>query len=256
VTREVVTSLRVPLPPLDEQLRIAGILDTADEVRTKRDATIAAWDSLSRSIFLDMFGNPRTNPKGWRKGTLGEIALFTGGGTPSRARSDYFSGAICWATSKDMKHEFLDDTQEHVTKEAVAGSAAKVVPIGTILVVVKSKVLMHRLPVAIARVETCFGQDLKGITPDSTLGDVHFVAAALRSGQRWLLDRARGANTEGLTLDHLRSFPMVLPPIELQREFAMHVGSITGTKQMAQKSLAVLDELFASIQHRAFSGAL
>ena len=139
--------------------------------------------------------------------------------------------------------------------QAIEGSATNLVPPGTILVVVKSKILAHSLPVAITRVPTCFGQDIKGIKISERCA-VAFVATALRHGKQWLLERARGINTEGLTLDHLRAFPLMLPPRPLQKEFARRVEAIEQLKATHRESLAHLDALFASLQHRAFRGEL
>jgi type I restriction enzyme S subunit len=255
VTRDAIGELEVTLPPLREQRRIAAILDRADSLRAKRRQAIAQIDTLAQSIFLDMFGAPPTNQERWGTAPLGTVATFVGGGTPSRACPEYFSGTICWATSKDMKSEFLDDTEEHITEEAVAHSATKLVPVGTILVVVKSKILAHRLPVAVARVPTCFGQDLKGIRPNDRF-EVGFVATSLRLGARWLLEKARGINTEGLTLDHLRAFPVLTPPLDLQREFVARTAAVGSLRCRQQRSLAHLDEFFASLQDRAFRGEL
>jgi len=154
-----------------------------------------------------------------------------------------------------MKTRFLDDTQEHVTTAAVQASATKVVPAGTILVVVKSKVLMHRLPVAISRVETCFGQDLKGIVVDETC-DPSYVATAIRMNADWLLERARGINTEGLTLDHLRRFPLLLPSKSEQQDFARVLDQHELVHQRMSVSSDELDNLFASVRDRAFRGEL
>ena len=255
VPKHFLESLEIPLPPIAEQKRIAAILDKAESLRSLRRQTLAQLDILTQSIFLEMFGNPATNPKGWDKGFLGDVAVFVGGGTPKRERPEYFEGSICWATSKDMKHEFLDDTQEHITPQAIEESATNLVPIGTILIVVKSKILAHSLPVAITKVPTCFGQDIKGIKISQRC-TVTFVATALRYSKKWLLDRARGINTEGLTLDHLRAFPLILPPLPLQQEFARRVEAVEQLKATHRESLAHLDALFASLQHRAFRGEL
>ncbi len=249
------TEAKFAIPPLSEQRRIAEILDRTEALRAKRRTALAQLDALTQSIFLDLFGDPFANPSKWKKANLGDFASFVGGGTPSRACPEYFAGSICWATSKDMKYEFLDDTEEHITQQAVNDSATKIVPAGTILVVVKSKVLAHRLPVAVARVETCFGQDLKGIVLKNGF-ETSFVATSLRLGSRWLLERARGINTEGLTLDHLRAFPMIEPPSRLQGEFAQRVGQVERLKASSRASLAELDSFFSSLQSRAFRGEL
>ena len=250
-----IRDIGIPLPSLAHQRRIAAILDQADALRAKRRAAMAQLDTLDQSIFLEMFGNPSNGAGGWPRSVLGDVATFVGGGTPSRARSEFYEGSICWATSKDMKGEFLDDTEEHITPAAIEASATKLVPAGTILVVVKSKVLAHSLPVAIARVPTCFGQDLKGIRV-SEATNAAFVATALRLGKRVLLERARGINTEGLTLEHLSAFPLPLPPVDLQRAFAAQFAAIEKLKAAQRASLSKLDELFASLQHRAFRGEL
>ena len=255
LNRNIVHAVNVSVPSLEEQRRIADMLDRAAALRAKRRAAIAYLDELTQAIFIDMFGDPASNPKGWPEDVLGSVAAFVGGGTPSRARPEYFTGRICWATSKDMKHEFLDDTEEHITEQAIEECATKLVPAATILVVVKSKILAHHLPVAVARVPTCFGQDLKGIIPTERCNGF-FIATALRLGKRWLLERARGINTEGLTLEHLRAFPLLMPPLALQDEFARRGATVDRLKSSHRTALSQLDSLFASLQDRAFRGAL
>ena len=111
LNREDAYMQRLMLPPLSEQQRIAAVLDQADALRTKRREALDRVDALTVSAFTEMFGNPASNPKGFPVGTLGDISTFVGGGTPSRAVPEYFMGPICWATSKDMKARFLDDTR-------------------------------------------------------------------------------------------------------------------------------------------------
>jgi type I restriction enzyme, S subunit len=255
ISRGNLNKLNLTLPPLADQRRMVEILDKAAALRAKRRVALAQLDSLTKSIFLDMFGDPASNRKGWTRVALGEVATFVGGGTPSRENPEFFTGSICWATSKDMHSEFLDDTEEHITAEAIKSSATKLVPVGTILIVVKSKVLARRLPVAVTRVATCFGQDLKGIQVGARC-EVSFVAASLRIGSALLLKNARGINTEGLTLDHLRNFPLTLPPLKLQHEFARRMESVLEIKTRAMSSSKHLDSAFASLQHRAFRGEL
>lgn len=255
VTRDAVESLRIDLPPLPEQRRIAAVLDRADAIRRKRRESLRLLDDFLRSAFLEMFGGPLSNPRGWETKLLGEIADFIGGGTPSRAVPAYFNGSICWATAKDIQTESLIDTQEHITSEAIENSATKLVPVGTILVVVKSKVLMHRLPVAITEVPACFGQDLKGIVLHDG-HSAHYIARHLRLGQRWLLGRARGANTEGLTLDHLRRFPIMVPPSDLIERYDGLERHYRKTRERLTAQATNGDALFDSLAQRAFRGEL
>jgi type I restriction enzyme, S subunit len=250
-----VAQIKIPEPPLPEQQRIAAILDQTEALRAKRRHALAKLELLTRSVFLDFFGDPGSNPKGLPVLPLGEIARFIGGGTPSRAVPAYYQGAICWATSKDMKGELLRDTQEHITERAIEESATNLAQPGTILVVVKSKILMHHLPVLIAAVPTCFGQDLKGIILNQPWSS-RYVARHLRLGKKWLLDRARGVNTEGLTLEHLREYPILVPPPVLAKRYEQLEQAIELQRERMKTSLSKLDALFASLQHRAFRGEL
>lgn len=247
--------LQVPLPPLPEQRRIADILDKADAIRRKRREALELADEFLRSAFLDMFGDPATNPKRWPVADLGEVATFIGGGTPSRRVPKYFTGDICWATSKDMKGEYLLDTEEHITREAIENSATKLVEPSCLLVVVKSKVLMHRLPVLLTMVPACFGQDLKAIIPSPQI-PARYLARHMRVGSRVLLHKARGVNTEGLTLDHLRSYEVMLPPESEMERFA---DLEQRAQDLVSRSRAAADEsdtLFDSLVQRAFRGEL
>ncbi len=254
LTKEKLETLELPLPPHPEQKRIAAILDKADEIRRKRAKTIRLTEELLKSAFLEMFGDPVTNPKGWEVRKLGEVCAFVGGGTPARARPEFFTGKIPWATSKDIRGEVFVDSQEHVTEEAVANSATKLVPAGTLLVVVKSKVLMHRLPVTISTVPVCFGQDLKGIVLEQTDLRPEYVLRLLKLSSGVLLPQARGANTEGLTLDHLRNLDIICPPADLivrYQALSSRVRSI-----LRKNTLRQSDTLVGALTQRAFRGEL
>lgn len=246
---------KVPLIEPKEQRRIADILDKADAIRRKRKEAIALTEELLRSAFLDMFGDPVTNPKGWPVKPLGDLVDIRGGGTPSRARPEYFSGHIPWATAKDFRSEFMADTEEHVSEDAIASSATKVVPQGTILIVVKSKILMRRLPVAISTVPLCFNQDVKGLVPrDPKEGP--YIAAHIRMAQRQLLELARGVNTEGLTLDHLRGHRVMRPPGDEVRRFVQLDARARSAIDVNARSAKEAEDLFNSLVTRAFSGSL
>ena len=94
--------LPIYLPPLAEQKRIAGILDAADALRAKRRETLAQLDTLIQSTFLDMFGDPATNPKGWMVTCVGDATQMGTGSTPSRNHKNYFGGSIPWVKSMEV----------------------------------------------------------------------------------------------------------------------------------------------------------
>ena len=102
VPKHYFESLSVPLPPLPEQRRIAAILDQADALRAKRREALAELDSLTQSIFIEMFGDPVVNSMGWDCKPMSEIGRVVTGNTPSREVPDYFGDAVEWIKSDNI----------------------------------------------------------------------------------------------------------------------------------------------------------
>lgn len=252
ITRSTARNIEIPLPPLPEQERIVAILRQADELRRLRQQARTVADQLLPALFHSMIGSPAS----WEKTIpLGECVDFVGGGTPSRQIGEYFSGDIPWATSKDIKSRYLDDAQEHITQEAIAHSATKLVPEGTILLVVKSKILMHSLPLGITMRPFCFGQDVKGLVCKPSR-QPQFIASAVLAQTNYILDQARGVNTEGLTLEILRRIPIPDVDTDLQTKFVNQVTAFDGIEYHSEISEKSLRELFDSVTGQAFSGEL
>ena len=118
-----VARLQIPLPPLDKQKRIAGILDAADALRAKRREALAQLDTLLQATFLDMFGDPVTNPRGWEVRELGEVAGFHAGSTLP-AGEDFVGqdGGFLYLKVGDLNHIL---NKEAVVRSNIWGKEAK-----------------------------------------------------------------------------------------------------------------------------------
>lgn len=242
-------ALKIPLPPLPEQQRVAELLEQADRLcRTHRYA-LELSDTFLSAAFLESFGE-RIRKGSFRR--FEELVKITGGGTPARERSEFYQGRIPWFTAKDMRCDYIWDTEEHITEDAIKHSAAKLVPAGSILVVVKSKVLMHRLPVAIAKVALCHGQDIKSIQCSKELYP-EFARFLLKFHESRLLNLARGANTEGLTLPMLKELPVPKVDIEEQERFVSLVSRHERLRAGQREALRQAEHLFQSLLHQAFT---
>ncbi len=130
VSKKIVEDLQIPLPPLAEQKRIAGILDAADALRAKRREALAELDTLLQATFLDMFGDPVTNPMGWDAPPLADFCKTGTGGTPSRGKMQryYEGGTIPWVKSGELREEVITSTDEHITETALKETNVKLVP--------------------------------------------------------------------------------------------------------------------------------
>jgi type I restriction enzyme S subunit len=186
---------------------------------------------------------------------LSELVTISGGGTPSRAIAEYYNGNIPWVTSKDMGSNYILDAQEHVTEEAINSSAAKLVPKDSLLMVVKSKVLMNRLPLAITKRELCHNQDIKSLQC-SKKSNPYFIFHILKHNEDYLLRQARGANTDCLTLPMIEGVPVPKVPISLQEKFAAIVQKSDRIRAQQREALRQAEHLFQIILHRAFRGEL
>jgi type I restriction enzyme S subunit len=246
---EIVENIKIPVPPLPEQERVTSLLRMADRLRRTRRYARQLSNTFLQSVFLEMFGASFQQDDS--KTRFGDLVKITGGGTPSRDIAAYFTGTIPWLTSKDMRGDYIFDTQEHITEAAVANSATHVVPADSILVVVKSKVLMHRLPVAISVVPLCHGQDIKSIQCCNELLP-EFARYLLRYYERHLLNLARGANTEGLTLPMLNELLVPDVSLQLQQEFADVVRRFERLRAQQREAERQVEHLFQTLLHRAF----
>jgi len=249
----------IVLPPLAEQHRIAEILDKADELRTKRRAAIAQLDTLTRSIFLDMFGDPITNPKGWPTESLTSVCYCYSGGTPSKSNTTYWDGHLPWFSPKDLKRDDLFDSEDHVNETVLIDTNLKLLPPNTVVIVVRGMILAHTFPVSVIRVPATINQDLKALLPVKSVElDSQFLAHCLRVQSDAILsyvsESAHG--TKRLDAEALSKIRVLLPPTKSQRHFSRAVARVEACKVAALESLRCINMLFDALQHRAFLGAI
>lgn len=242
--------LRIPQPPIDEQRRIAAILDQADELRAKRRQALAHLDDLTESIFLDMFGHPAGNGLGWPVDNLGSLASTTSGGTPSRAEPGSYGGAIPWVKSGELHTDLVTNTEEHITERGLERSSAKLMPVGTVLVAMYGATAGA---VSVLGVEAATNQAICSMQVGQRLTRPYLVAA-LRSMNVSLLSSRSGGAQPNLSQGQLRSLVLPVPPRELQTDFDERLErlSVLRSRMVSAEPKA----LFASLQSRAFSGQL
>lgn len=249
--------LQVPLPPLPEQRRIAAILDKADALRAKRREAITKLDQLLQSVFLDMFGDPVTNPKGWPMRPFTEVGVWISGATPSKSENRFWDGAIPWVSPKDMKRALIDDAEDHVSEAAFTESNLKRVPPGHLLIVVRGMILAHSFPTAINSVAIAINQDMKAIRPSSGFDVVYLKAAvdALKARILGVVSTA-GHGTRRLDTRDASDVLVPMPPANLQGSFRRIVGLNRRLFAESHSQRMAEEKLFTSLQHQAFSGAL
>lgn len=255
---EDLDGLKIPLPPLPEQKRIAGILDAADELRAKRRESLAQLDTLLKSTFFDMFGDPVTNPMGWEMGVIGDLLASANYGTSKKADSDEGEypilrmNNITYSGEWDLSSlKYIDLEKKDLPKHLVHRGQILFNRTNSKELVGKTAVYRRNESMAFA------GYLVRGIVNE--LADAEYIGAFMNTAQMKQFLRNKCKSIVGMANINAREFqsiPIPKPPISLQRRFATIVESVEHQKARMRSHLAELDALFASLQSRAFAGAL
>jgi type I restriction enzyme, S subunit len=157
-------------------------------------------------------------PDGWRLVRLGDVGQWYGGGTPSKARQDFWEdGSIPWLSPKDMRADVLTRTVDCITSAAVAGSAVRLVPAGSVALVVRSGILERTLPVAEVPFATTLNQDMKAVLPRPDV-NARFLRFALQAKAQPSLTELRKSGTTVASIDSkaLMAIELPVPPVDEQ----------------------------------------
>lgn len=250
------TDALIPLPPLEEQLKIAAILDAADAYRQKTKALIDKYDQLTQSLFLDMFGDPVTNPMGWELKKMGEVSTLKMGGTPSTTFENYYSPKeVRWLKSGDIKKDFITEFPNYISNEGLTNSNTKLYDENTVVIALNGQG-KTRGTTGILTKKSCSNQSVANIDPDPSILNFVFLHFQLKYRYSHLRNLTGDNDRSGLNLTVLRNYVIILPHNAIQNQFAERVSQIEKQKQQAEASLVKAEELFNSLLQRAFKGEL
>lgn len=255
---EHLDEMQIPLPPLDEQKIIADILDRAEALRAKRIAALAQLDELVQSIFVDMFGDQVTNPNDWPVLGIEDIcelivdcvnrtAQTVEDVTPFKMirTSNVKEGKINLSYVKYVTEETFHRWNRRATPQRGDVLLTREAPVG------EAGIIDTDEKVFLGQRLMLYRADQNRITPEYLLF----------SYRGEFLKHQFEKNGSGSTVKHLplpvcRSFEILVPPLALQKEFSRRVEAVNKLKTVHKTSLAELDEIFASLQYRAFRGEL
>ncbi|MGA5375796.1 restriction endonuclease subunit S [Streptomyces griseoincarnatus] len=256
--------LLIPLPPLAEQRRIAAVLDQMDILRAKRREAISLFDDLAQSIFFDMFGDPIVNSRNWDRVKMSDfLSGIESGKSPQcldrRAEGDEWGvlklGAVTRCVylqdeNKALPPGVIPDTRKEVkagdllftrknTPDLVAASAY--------VRSTRSRLLMPDLVFRLI------------VADNASVDKVYLHALLTYPGKRRKLQKlasGSAASMVNISKSKLMDFLCEVPPLALQQKFAQRIEGLEVEKDVHRAHLATLDELFNSLQRRAFSGTL
>lgn len=247
-----VGNLVVDMKPESERNEIVSVLQHTESIITLRQRQLQKLDELVKARFIELFGDPLGNDKGWQKALIAEVcnAIF-GGGTPSKSHPEYFAGSIPWVSPKDMKSSVINDSIDHITEEAIAHSTTNLVPANSVLMVIRSGILKHTLPVAVNSLPVTINQDMKAFVPNETVKTA-FLLYFFKAIENDVLAGVRGVTADNIDFKAFQKRTIIVPPLALQEQFVAFVTQADKSKVAVQKALDEAQLLFDSLMQKYF----
>jgi type I restriction enzyme S subunit len=255
VSKTIVEEFEIPLPPLEEQKRIAEILDKADSLRRKRQQAIQLADEFLRAVFLDMFGDPVTNPKGFDVKELKDMAVVTTGNTPSRSESAYYGDYIEWIKSDNINtpSDFLTTASERLSE--LGYGVGRHVGAGSTLITCIAGSFDCIGNAAYADREVAFNQQINALTPKEGVSSWFLYALVIFSKKH--IQAASTNSMKGMvSKGKMEVIKFICPPESLQDEFGKIFSKCRDNRKKMDESKEFINGAFSSLSQQAFTGEL
>lgn len=241
-------AMQIPLPPLPEQKRIAAILDKADAIRRKRQQAIQLADEFLRAVFLDMFGDPVTNPKGWEVSQVESRCEIVRGSSP-RPQGDprFYGGPVPRLMVADLTRDgrLVTPMIDSLTEEGAKKS--RPIKAGTVVMAVSGNVGLT----SVLAVDACIHDGFIAFKElESEMVRPEFLCELMMWLKSTHASRQAGAIFKNLTTTQIKEMEIPIPPVELQDKF------ISVSRKVEEIYSEDGGPLFESICQKAFSGRL
>jgi type I restriction enzyme S subunit len=258
----------LPLPPKQEQEKIAAVLWKLQRAVATQDRLIVATRDLKQSAMARLFTNGLRGerlketpigsmPESWSPRSLKDLCEIWSGGTPRKSVAEYWKGDIPWVSGKDLKTPALDDAIDHVSAEGIT-AGSRLAPKDSVLILVRGMGLAKDLPVAVINRPMAFNQDVKALVSRGQHSG-KFLRSAIYVGKARLLSQmvpsAHGTMT--LNLDDIENFEIACPSDSKEGEtIATALTTIDHKLAHHQKTRAALNDLFQTMLHKLMTGEI
>jgi type I restriction enzyme S subunit len=246
------SKIKIPLPPLATQQRIAAILDAADALRRKDQELLRKYDELAQAIFIDMFGDPVKNEKGWEVKKFMDLGKLDRGVSKHRPRNapELLGGDYPLIQTGDVANSGGIIKTFKATYSDLGLKQSKLWSKGTLCITIAANIAKTGL----LDFDACFPDSIVGFQPNNKLSNSVYIQFWIGFLQKILEDNAPESAQKNINLEILRGLDVICPPIELQNEFELKIQLLNCLKE---KSPQPIDEiLFDSLLHQAFNGEL
>jgi type I restriction enzyme S subunit len=255
IGREEISKIQVPSVNYSVQRKIASILEKAESAREKRKQANHLTDEFLKSAFLEMFGDPFRNPKGWDKFKVTSLGKVQTGNTPSRKNSDNYGNYIEWIKSDNIINDemFVSKSREMLSKEGF--KKARFVESGSILVTCIAGSSTSIGNVALTNRKVSFNQQINAIKPYQDVNPI-FLYGLFKMSKQLIQKSTTLGMKRIITKSKFENLVLIKPPLNLQQKFANLVQKVEKLKEKQSESENELNNLFNSLMQRAFRGKI
>lgn len=249
-------SIKLPLPSLDDQIRIAHLLGKVEGLIAQRKQHLQQLDDLLKSVFLEMFGDPVRNEKGWDNPELKAFGKISTGNTPPRNNPEnYDDDFIEWIKTDNIGGNaiFVTPSTEHLSE--VGARRARTVTNGALLVACIAGSVESIGRAALTDRTVSFNQQINAIQPDKDVNSL-YLYGLFKLCRAYVQSHATKGMKKILTKGDFEKITMIKPPFELQSRFAVIVEKVEGIKSRYQQSLTDVETLYRALSQQAFKGEL
>ena len=241
--------LAIPYPPLAEQKHIAAVLDKCSSVIALHKTMLAKYDTLIKSRFIEMFGDPVTNSMGWEVKKLRDTADVITGNTPPRADKNNYGNFIEWIKTDNITEKtYITEATEHLSEQGE--KIGRTVDANSILMACIAGSLKSIGRVALTNRKVAFNQQINAIVPKSY--NHFFLYVLFQMTQTYAQSTVDMALKGILSKGKLENLSYILPPLALQQEFAAFVRTVDAQKSAVQKSLEKAETLYKALMQQYF----
>ncbi|PTX61116.1 restriction endonuclease S subunit [Kordia periserrulae] len=266
VGKKEILNNKIPLPNLATQKRIANILDEADKLCQLNKKIIEKYDTLTQSLFLEMFGDPIENQKNWKVNRLKEISIkILSGNTPKGGSKVYVKNGITFFRSQNIWRNRIElDDVVYISQDIHNNMQKSSLKNGDILMTKTGRINTENS--SLGRAAMFMGKDnsaninghvyLIRLKENIINEFVLFILTTYKYREYIRSVCVGGIDKRQINKTHLEEFPIISPPLKLQNEFAKRIQIIAQQKQQAQEALQKSEDLFNSLLQKAFKGEL
>jgi type I restriction enzyme, S subunit len=264
ITIENLSPYKIKIHSLDKQHRIASILSSYDDLYENNRRRIALLEEAARQLYREWFvrfrfpGHEHVKiidgvPEGWDCGTLFDFYATASGGTPSRKKSEFYTGDINWVKTQELKGGVLLGTDEKITEDAISKSSAKLFPRHTVLVAMYGATIGQT---SILSEPSCCNQACCALKPKSENSNFIHAYLFLNENKSGFVGLGKGAAQNNISQEIIKNYTMVMPKTSIMDQFVDMLSPAFKQIEVLTKQISQLTQARDILLPKLMSGEI